>query len=241
MDPLSLSSLPQHIAIVMDGNGRWANNRHLPRVAGHRAGLEAARSVIQACSARGIQYLSLFAFSSENWKRPEQEVEFLMELFLYALRREIKMLHENNIRFQVIGDRSAFSTSLQTVIQEAEQLTEKNTGMTLLIAANYGGRWDVLQAVQRIARNVLDQTLLPESISAEYLNMCLSTANYPDPDLFIRTSGEMRISNYFLWQMAYAELYFTNILWPDFNEIALDEALTDYAQRQRRYGTVEES
>lgn len=230
------SSLPQHVAIIMDGNGRWAKKRFLPRVAGHRAGLEAARQVVKNCAKRNIKVLSLFAFSSENWRRPAQEVGYLMELFLTSLEREVSMLHENNVQLRFIGDRSRFNETLFNKISEVEKMTSNNTGMVLIIAADYGGQWDICQAVQKLAKEVELGHLSSSAITSDMLQSGLSFADLPDPDLFIRTSGEVRISNFMLWQLAYSELYFTHTLWPDFDEKELDKALTHYADRERRFG-----
>ncbi|MBI3771211.1 MAG: isoprenyl transferase [Gammaproteobacteria bacterium] len=228
--------LPRHVAIIMDGNGRWAKQRHMPRIAGHRAGVESVRSVVQLCGAKGIEVLTLFAFSSENWRRPETEVSLLMELFMMALQREAKRLNENNVRLRVIGDRSRFSAKLQDEIAKAEMVTQPNTGLTLAVAANYGGRWDVTQAVRRLADDVIAGKVEPAAISEEMIRDRLSIADLPEPDLFIRTGGEQRISNFLLWQLAYTELYFTDTLWPDFKEAAFESALNSFAQRQRRFG-----
>lgn len=221
----------------MDGNGRWARARHLPRTEGHRRGVRAARTVIAACVARGVEVLTLFAFSSENWRRPKTEVTALMELFISALQREISTLDEKGIRICFIGDRTAFSPRLQEVMGAAEVRTEANKTMTLVIAANYGGRWDIAQAAQ-------DPTGAPETGLSEdaetRVASRLSTAGLPDPDLFIRTGGEHRLSNFLLWQLAYTELYFTDVLWPDFDAAALDEAFSNYGRRQRRFGRTGE-
>lgn len=230
------SNLPQHIAIIMDGNGRWAKQRFLPRVAGHRSGVETVREIIKCCVKRDIKVLTLFAFSSENWRRPTQEVGYLMELFFSALEREVKTLHENKVRMRFIGDRSRFSERLCKKIDEVETLTLANTGLTLIIAADYGGQWDICQAVKKLTQAVEAGTLRSDDISPEKIASQLSFADLPDPDLFIRTSGELRISNFMLWQLAYSELYFTDTLWPDFNESEFDKALTQYAHRERRFG-----
>ncbi|SRR5579883_279082 len=229
-------TLPQHIAIIMDGNGRWAKKRFMPRLAGHRAGVEAARQVVKNCVKRNIKVLSLFAFSSENWRRPKQEVSHLMELFLTGLEREVSVLHENNIQLRFIGDRTRLNPALCKKILEVEMLTRPNTGMVLLIAVDYGGQWDICQAMRQLAQAVETGELKSSDITPEKIASKLSFADLPDPDLFIRTSGELRISNFMLWQLAYAELYFTDILWPDFNEKELDKALAHYANRERRYG-----
>lgn len=230
------TSLPAHIAVIMDGNGRWAKKRFMPRLAGHKAGVDAARRIVRNCAKRGIKVLTLFAFSSENWKRPKPEVSHLMDLFLSGLEREATDLHKNNIRLRFIGDRHRFSERLVAKIHEVEQLTHANTGMTLIIAADYGGQWDITQAVQKIAQQAVTGTLQIDDITPQKIASHLSFPDLPDPDLFIRTSGEMRISNFLLWQLAYAELYFTDVLWPDFDEEQLDHALAHFAKRERRYG-----
>jgi len=229
--------IPRHIAIIMDGNGRWAKKRLLPRVAGHRCGVERVRNVVKACAELGVEYLTLFAFSSENWRRPAEEVSFLMQLFLMALEREVANLHENNIRLKVIGDRSAFEPRLIKLIGEGEQLTQRNTGLTLTVAANYGGRWDIMQAVREMLRS---DPGLAQSFTEVHLEPYLATHYAPEPDLFIRTGGEQRISNFLLWQLAYTELYFTETLWPDFNVAALKRAIHSYQQRERRFGRTSE-
>ncbi|MBV9575158.1 MAG: isoprenyl transferase [Gammaproteobacteria bacterium] len=234
------SSLPQHIAIIMDGNGRWANQRFMPRFAGHRAGVEAARKVVKNCAKRNIKVLSLFAFSSENWRRPAQEVNYLMELFLTGLEKEVSMLHENNIQLRFIGNRNQFSEKLCQKIVEVENLTQQNSGMILIIAADYGGQWDIHQAVCKLANSIEAGTLKSADITPEKIAAHLSFADLPDPDLFIRTSGEVRISNFMLWQLAYSELYFTSTLWPDFNENELEKALAHYTSRERRFGDSRE-
>lgn len=229
-------SLPRHIAIIMDGNGRWAKKRLLPRYAGHKAGLEAARRVVSRCAEQGIEVLTLFAFSSENWRRPEQEVSFLMQLFMTALKREVRKLHENQVRFHVIGDRSAFSPILQEHIIAAEKLTEQNTGLHLVIAANYGGQWDIIEATKKLAAQVEQGLLRSCDIDKNLLTAQLCLADFPVPDLFIRTGGEKRVSNFLLWQLAYTEMYFTDLLWPDFDQTALQQAIDSFATRQRRFG-----
>ena len=228
--------LPKHIAIVMDGNGRWAKRRMLPRIAGHRAGQEAVRKAVRGCAERGVEALTLFAFSSENWRRPEQEVSLLMELFLKALQSEVEDLHKNSIRVRVIGERSAFAPALQQEIEAAEQLTQANTGLSLVIAANYGGRWDITQAARQIAGRVERGQLRADQVTEEVLISCMMLHDLPEPDLFIRTAGEQRISNFMLWQLAYTELYFTDTLWPDFDIPDLEQALAAFAGRQRRFG-----
>ncbi len=224
----------------MDGNGRWARARHLPRTAGHKRGVESTRRVIEGCARRGIEALTLFAFSSENWRRPKEEVSTLMELFLVALRREIRALHENGVRLRFIGDRSAFDERLRRQIDESEALTADNNGLKLQVAANYGGRWDILQASRRLAEAVARGELRAEDIDEAAFSARLSTHDLPDPDLFIRTGGEQRISNFLLWQVAYAELWFTPVLWPDFDDGQLQQALDDFARRQRRFGMTGE-
>lgn len=231
---------PRHIAIIMDGNGRWAKKRHLPRIAGHRAGVEAVKRVVETCAQRGVEALTLFAFSSENWRRPPQEVSLLMELFMLALDRQTRSLHRNNVRLRVIGDRAAFGEKLCKKIAEAEALTANNTGLKLLIAANYGGRWDVVQATRQLAERVRAGTLEPQAIDEATLASCLSLSDVPEPDLFIRTGGEQRISNFLLWHLAYTELLFTDIPWPDFDEAALDAAIKSFVSRERRFGRTSE-
>ena len=230
------SRLPRHVAIIMDGNGRWAQQRYLPRTAGHRAGVTAVRKVVEHCVEKGIEALTLFAFSSENWRRPPEEVSVLMELFLSTLGRETEKLHENRVRLRVIGDRSAFSSELRGKIVSSEQLTSANEGLTLTIAANYGGRWDILQALRALAPRLASATLRAEDLSEELLAGQLCLSDLPEPDLFIRTGGDQRISNFLLWQIAYTELFFTPTLWPDFDEQLLEQAFADFARRQRRFG-----
>lgn len=230
-------SVPRHIAIIMDGNGRWAKNRFLPRVAGHRRGVETVREVVRACADLGVEYLTLFAFSSENWRRPAEEVSFLMQLFMRALQQEVTRLHENGIRLRVIGDLGRFDAELVALIRDGEERTAGNTRLTLTIAANYGGRWDILQAANRML------ALRPElaaGFGEEDLTPHLSMSYAPEPDLFIRTGGEQRISNFLLWQLAYAELYFTDTLWPDFDSGGLAQALESYRRRERRFGRTSE-
>ncbi len=233
-------ALPRHIAIIMDGNGRWANQRRLPRIAGHRAGVEAVRRVVEQCARHRIEVLTLFAFSSENWRRPDQEVGLLMDLFVTALRRETESLHRNNIRLQVIGDRSRFADKLQQQIARAEALTGNNSGLRLVIAANYGGRWDITQAVRELTREVKDGLLACEDITEAQIARRLSLADLPEPDLFIRTGGEQRVSNFLLWHLAYTELYFTDVLWPSFDEREFQRALVSFSSRQRRFGRTGE-
>jgi len=232
-----VSAVPAHIAIIMDGNGRWARKRFLPRVAGHSRGVDALRDVIRACMDRGVGYLTVFAFSSENWRRPAEEVSFLMQLFLKSLQKEVERLHQNNIRFRVIGDLSRFDPALVSMIRDAEALTAANTRFNLTIAANYGGRWDILHAVDKMLERHPDKR---SGFTEEDLAAGLSTDFAPEPDLFIRTGGEKRISNFLLWQLAYAELYFTDTLWPDFDAAALDVAIASYRARERRFGRTSE-
>lgn len=229
--------VPKHIAIIMDGNGRWAKKRFMPRIAGHKRGVEIVRTTVKACSELGVEYLTLFAFSSENWRRPAEEVSFLMQLFMLALEREVSKLHKNNIRLKVIGDRSRFEGKLVEMITSAESLTQNNTGLTLTIAANYGGRWDLVQAAHRMLE---DHPGTGQTFKEEDLEPYLATSYAPEPDLFIRTGGEQRISNFMLWQLAYAELYFTDTLWPDFNTMALKRAIKSFQQRERRFGRTSE-
>lgn len=231
---------PRHIAIIMDGNGRWARQRGGPRAHGHQAGFRTTRDIVEACGKLQIESLTLFAFSSENWKRPETEVGFLLDLFLRALQSEVEKLHENRVRIQFIGERSAFSVKLQAQMDQAEKKTENNDGLKLAIAVNYGGRWDIVNATKRIAEDVQDGKLALEDINQQIFGDYISLSQISEPDLFIRTGGEKRISNYLLWHLAYTELYFTNVLWPDFDESELNEALAFYSGRQRRFGRTGE-
>ncbi|MET0069944.1 MAG: isoprenyl transferase [Candidatus Thiodiazotropha sp.] len=232
--------LPQHIAIIMDGNGRWAKKRGLPRYAGHPAGVEAVRGVVEVCVELQIPVLTLFAFSSENWQRPQKEVNLIMDLFMRSLKKEVRRLERNHVKLRVIGDRSAFADNLQQQIEEAERQTENNQGLLLQVAANYGGRWDIAQAAKHLAEQVQSGKIAPEQIDEEQFSRHLCFADVPEPDLFIRTGGEKRISNFLLWQCAYTELYFSDMLWPDFNRKALEEALHDFSSRQRRFGRTGE-
>lgn len=229
-------AVPGHIAIIMDGNGRWAKKRLMPRVAGHRKGVEALRGVIRACAERGVSHLTVFAFSSENWRRPQEEVSLLMELFMRALENEVSRLHENGIRFRVIGDLTGFSTRIQALIRQAEALTQANTRLTFTVAANYGGRWDIVQAVKKL----IDSGVTSDELTEAMLAQQLSIVDMPEPDLFIRTGGEQRISNFLLWQLAYSEFYFTDTLWPEFDTAALEAAIASYQQRERRFGRTSE-
>ncbi|MDR2195176.1 MAG: isoprenyl transferase [Gallionellaceae bacterium] len=232
-----VANVPRHIAIIMDGNGRWAKKRFLPRVAGHQRGVETVREVVRACHEMGVEYLTLFAFSSENWRRPADEVSFLMQLFLKMLEREVSKLHNNNIRLKIIGDRSRFDDTLNRYIEDAEALTANNTNLTLTVAANYGGRWDIMQAMRAMVR---DRPELAGAFEEADLAPYLSMSYAPEPDLFIRTGGEQRISNFLLWQLAYAELYFTDTLWPAFDADALRAAIASYQARERRFGRTSE-
>ncbi|KGP63074.1 UDP pyrophosphate synthase [Legionella norrlandica] len=233
--------LPQHIAIVMDGNGRWAESRGLPRVEGHKAGLKSVKKIINCCLEKKIPCLSLFAFSSENWSRPMAEVNFLMELFLEALRKEIKDLNNNGIRLRFIGDRDLLSPILQKQMQDAETLTKDNQYLNLNVVVNYGGKWDIVTAAKKIFHAVSEGQLVLDEINEAVFAQFLDTYGLPEPDLFIRTSGELRISNFFLWQLAYTELYFTEVHWPDFDEYQLELALISFGKRARRFGQISQS
>lgn len=226
-----VTRIPQHVAIIMDGNGRWATSRYMPRVAGHAKGVEAVRATVEACIERGIQYLTLFAFSSENWRRPADEVSVLMRLFVTALQREVARMHVHGIRVKVVGDLSRFDSKLQDLIAAAMARTENNTGLTLTICANYGGRWDIMQAFNKLQASGAQGPFTEEDLAPH-----LAMAYAPEPDLFIRTGGEERVSNFLLWQLAYTELYFTETYWPDFDGAALDAAIDSYQQRERRFG-----
>jgi undecaprenyl diphosphate synthase len=232
-----VSAVPRHIAIIMDGNGRWARKRLMPRVAGHSRGVEALRSVIRGCIEQGVEYLTVFAFSSENWRRPQDEVSFLMQLFLKSLQKEVARLHDNGIRFRVIGDLSRFDAPLVKVIREAEALTAGNQRFNLTVAANYGGRWDILNAMSRLMASHPERR---DGFTEDELASELSMHFAPEPDLFIRTGGEKRISNFLLWQLAYSELFFTDVLWPDFDAEALADAIASYQGRERRFGRTSE-
>ncbi len=224
--------VPRHGAIIMDGNGRWATRRYLPRVAGHAKGVETVRTVVEACVDRGIEYLTLFAFSSENWRRPAEEVSLLMRLFVTALEREVARMHANDIRLKVVGDLSRFDARLRALIAAAERRTAGNRRLTVTICANYGGRWDIMQAVNKMVAAHPELGEYDEERLAPYLSMAYA----PEPDLFIRTGGEERVSNFLLWQLAYTEFYFTETFWPDFDAAALDLAIESYQQRERRFG-----
>jgi len=240
MEEQSDTKIPKHIAIIMDGNGRWATKRGKPRAFGHKAGVDALKSTIEGCLSKQVDVLTVFAFSSENWQRPEKEVSVLMNLFFTTLKSQAKVLSRNNIRLKIIGYREAFSEKLQAKINDIEQLTATNTGLTLVIAANYGGQWDMLQATKALVQKCLDNEISSDDISSDLLADSLSTSDLPDPDLFIRTGGDCRISNFLLWQMAYSEMYFTDILWPDFGETELSNAIDDFSSRQRRFGRTGE-
>ncbi len=229
-------TIPQHIAIIMDGNNRWAKKRFLPSVAGHTAGASAVRRTVEMAVKAGVQTLTLFAFSSENWKRPQTEVDSLMGLFMRSLKKESKRLNKNNVRLRIIGDRSGFSYNLQQQMKDTEALTAQNSGMVLVVAANYGGRWDITQAAKKVALDVAKGLISAEDVSEDTLSQYIQLADLPAPDLLIRTSGEERISNFLLWQTAYSEFVFLSVLWPDFDQFHFDEALQIYQTRQRRYG-----
>ncbi|TSA17555.1 MAG: di-trans,poly-cis-decaprenylcistransferase [Betaproteobacteria bacterium] len=237
LDIPQVKAVPCHIAIIMDGNGRWAKQRMLPRAAGHKRGVEIVREAVKACVARGVEYLTLFAFSSENWRRPADEVSMLKQLFIMALEREAEKLHRNGVRLRVVGDIAPFGNKITELVGRAERLTRDNKSMTLTIAANYGGRWDLLQAMKKLIETKPEQK---GAFTEEQLADCLSMAYAPEPDLFIRTGGEQRISNFLLWQLAYSEFYFTDTLWPDFNAAALDQAIESFQRRERRFGRTSE-
>jgi undecaprenyl diphosphate synthase len=231
-----VAAVPRHVAIIMDGNGRWATKRFLPRVAGHVKGVEAVRGIVEACVSRGVEYLTLFAFSSENWRRPAEEVSLLMKLFMTALEREVAKMHANDIRLKVVGDLSRFDEKLRQMIADAERRTANNKRLTVTICANYGGRWDIMQATNKMIAAHPGTVEFTEEMLAPYLSMAYA----PEPDLFVRTGGEERISNFLLWQLAYSELYFTDTYWPDFDGAALDLAIESYRQRERRFGRTSE-
>jgi len=230
-------AVPRHVAIIMDGNGRWAKQRFLPRIAGHRRGVENVRSTVRGCVEKGVEFLTLFAFSSENWRRPAEEVSFLLQLFVGALEQEVAKLHENGVRFRVIGDMSRFERRLTRLVADAEAMTKDNRRLTLTVAANYGGRWDVIQGVKRMLKH---KPQLAAGFTEADMLPYLSMAYAPEPDLFVRTGGEQRISNFLLWQLAYTELYFTDTLWPDFDAAAFELAISSYQQRERRFGRTSE-
>ncbi len=233
-------NLPKHIAIIMDGNGRWARQRGLPRIAGHRAGVKALQNIVNFSATKGIDILTVYAFSSENWKRPRTEVSMLMELFNTSLRQRFRDLHDNNVRLRFIGDLSLFPARLQKSMADAEDLTTNNTGLELVIAVNYGGRWDITNAFKVLNKKISDKSISIEDINETLIGESMCLSDLPEPDLFIRTGGEMRISNYFLWQLAYTELYFNDCLWPDFGTESMQTALKWYAGRERRFGRISE-
>ncbi len=238
-DPAGMD-VPQHVAIIMDGNGRWAKSRSQPRHAGHRAGVKSVRETVESAAKRGVKYLTLFAFSSENWQRPQQEVSRLMNLFLEALQREVDELHRNNVRLRFVGERAQLRPKLVRKIDAAEQQTKENSGLTLIIAVAYGGRWDIVNAARQLALKVVGEKISIEDIGDDAFAGELALSGVPDPDLLIRTGGEQRISNFLLWNLAYSELYFCDCLWPDFREQEFDEAMNFYGLRQRRYGHTSE-
>jgi undecaprenyl diphosphate synthase len=231
-----MADTPQHVAIIMDGNGRWARSRGMPRSAGHRASIKVVRRLVEECIRRNIPYVTLFAFSSENWRRPPDEVGLLMKLMLEALAREVSDLHKNRVRLRFIGDRGVLGAEISRTMLKAEALTKGNTGLVLCVAFAYGGRWDIAEACRSLAREVAAGTLRPDEIDEAHIAARLALAGIPDPDLLIRTGGELRVSNFLLWNLAYAELYFTDVLFPDFGAAELDAALHFFAQRERRFG-----
>jgi len=233
-------SIPQHIAIIMDGNGRWAKKRALPRVAGHNEGVNSVRDIVEASAQIGVKYLTLYTFSTENWKRPQDEVSILMRLLLSSLRDECDNLHKNNVRLKTIGDFSSLPSDVQDEFLDAIDLTKNNTGLTLVLALSYSGRWDITFAMKRIAEQVKTGKIDPEMITDEMITKSLVTSGIPDPDLLVRTSGELRVSNFLLWQLAYSEIYVTDVLWPDFRRKQLYEAIESYQNRERRFGLVSE-
>lgn len=232
--------IPEHIAIIMDGNGRWAKKKGLPRAAGHRTGIESVRDIVRASAQLGIKYLTLYTFSTENWKRPKTEVSTLMRLLSKSLRKELKELNENNVRLTMIGDELALPDEIRKELEEAREKTSHNTGLTLVLALSYSGRWELTDAIRRIAHDAKSGSLEPEKIDASVIDSYLCTADIPDPDLMIRTSGEVRISNFLLWQLAYSEFYISKVLWPDFRRNDLYEAISDFQKRERRFGKVSE-
>ena len=238
--PVAADNCPRHVAIIMDGNNRWAKAHRLKGVAGHKAGVDAVKAVVETCAKEGVEVLTLFAFSSENWRRPKDEVSALMRLFLIALEREVRKLHRNNIRLRIIGDRSAFNPALQEHMEKAEALTRDNTRMTLVIAANYGGHWDITQATRKVAEQVRAGQLEPSDITDDLIQEHLSIGDLPMPDLLIRTAGEQRISNFLLWHLAYTEFYFSEVFWPDFKSEQMPTAPPAPAPRQRRFGQTDD-
>ncbi len=239
-DLMANNGNPRHIAIIMDGNGRWAQSKFLPRIMGHRAGVKTVKKIVECCVQEEIEVLSLFAFSSENWRRPKKEVQMLMELFMGTLQSQIDKLEKNNIKLRIIGDKSAFSDKLQNRISQAEKQTENNTGLNLVVAANYGGHWDITQAFLKITKKIENGELQAQNITESLISQHMTTSDLPEPDLFIRSGGEQRISNFLLWQLAYTEFYFTETLWPDFDKIAFSDAINSFKSRQRRFGRTSE-
>ena len=238
--PLDSCDKAKHVAIIMDGNNRWAKQRKQRGVSGHKAGVESVRAVVKVCAEQGVEVLTLFAFSSENWRRPADEVSALMKLFLFALEREVKKLHKNNIRLKIIGEREKFSAKLQEYMAKAEAQTADNTGMTLVIAANYGGHWDIVQSAKKIAERVQAGVLSPDDITEDLVQSFLCLGDLPMPDLLVRTAGEQRVSNFMLWQLAYTEFYFSDLYWPDFQEAQMLAALEAYGLRKRRFGQTDD-
>ena len=232
--------LPRHIAIIMDGNGRWARQRNMPRIAGHREGVKSLRKIVDCAAKKKIEALTVYAFSSENWNRPSTEISMLMDLFMSSLRKEGRELHDENVKLRFIGEHTAFSKKLQIAISEAEKLTSLNDGLELVIAANYGGRWDISNTFKLIYQMIQSGDVTVDEVNEDMIQASISTAGLPEPDLFIRTGGEIRISNFLLWQLAYTELYFTDILWPDFSTSEFEHALAWYAERERRFGKISE-
>ncbi|TAK65168.1 MAG: isoprenyl transferase [Bacteroidetes bacterium] len=233
-------NIPVHIAVIMDGNGRWAKTRGLPRIAGHNEGVESVRDTVEACGQLGVKYLTLYAFSTENWKRPQDEVSMLMRLLMRALRDETDKLHRNNVRVHTIGETQSLPREVQAELYDAIEKTKENTGLNLFLALSYSGRWDLVRAVKRIAEDTQAGTITPEQVTEQLIECYLSTKNVPDPDLLIRTSGEMRISNFLLWQLAYSEIYISNCYWPQFRRNELYAAIRNYQSRERRFGMVSE-
>ena len=233
-------NLPKHVAIIMDGNGRWAKKKGLPRIAGHRAGVKALQKIVNFSAKEGIEVLTVYAFSSENWKRPRTEVSKLMELFNTSLQQRFKSLYDNNVRLRFIGDLSSFPEKLRQIMADTENLTTNNTGLELVVAVNYGGRWDITNAFKALSKKISDEGVEPEDICEDLIGKFMCLSDLPEPDLFIRTGGEKRISNYLLWQLAYTELYFDDCLWPDFDTASLEKALQWYAGRERRFGCTSE-
>lgn len=239
-EKLKQGTIPAHVAIIMDGNGRWAKKRGLPRIAGHNEGVESVRDTVEACGQLGVKYLTLYAFSTENWKRPQEEVSMLMRLLMKALRDETDKLHKNNVRVHTIGETSSLPREVQDELSDAIERTKNNTGLHLLLALSYSGRWDLVNAVRQIASDIHGGGLAPDQINEELVSQHLSTKDIPDPDLLIRTSGEFRISNFLLWQLAYAEIYISECFWPQFRRTELYEAIRSFQHRERRFGMVSE-